>query len=232
MKALYADERELFARVLRLWTRNASQTATEPRLRVLTESLRPVGDWVFGGKMTKAALPLEIDDRTDGLLIGPTVNEGYSFRPVASVRLMDEDGGLNVCIRVASVYLNGGQLAADGYRFESRELKESAPHPWSHVQRTTRWHKDESSFLDVLDPRVGLAEPEAIVELGPTVEVNEVRPAIPLGCHTAAGLALAMIGSFHGVSLIETILDQDTILGLGLDPRDRAYLLPHRHVVS
>ena len=227
MPAEFDEERDLLARVLATWVRGATQSIADHQLGVLTDALPPATDWTINVKLKKAALPVDLTYNSGGLLIGPAVKEGGVFRPAASVHLKSEDGRLCVCIRVATYHLDrSGQLAADGYRFESGEVKKDAPHPWCHVQRMTRWHKEDESLLAPLEVGDAVVEPAQTTGSVCQHVVNEERPVFPLGCHTAAGLALAMVGSLHGVQAIGVILDQDANLRSGLDERDRLFLLP------
>jgi hypothetical protein len=239
MPPSFAHERELLWRVLRAWTRDAELSPADARLESLINAVKRVTQWAFAGKIGKASLPLQVDELTDGVLVGPTVARDRPFRPIASLHLKEDDGHLNVCLRVITLYLDSAnQPAADGYRFESGERTKGTPHPWCHMQRTTTWHKGTESLLIVFDgvgttfapagEQYGRAAEEGHRDPAPSCNhfVNEFRPAVPLGCTTAAGLALAMIGSMHGVQLIHTILESDIKLSSELDPVDRAYLIP------
>lgn len=228
MTVAFGPERDLLVRVLRLWIRRRS-TATIESDKALTKGLAPLkmaNDWGLS-RLQKADLPVAMDRETEGFLFGPSVtHRGATFQPVASVQLTEENGHLQACLRVAAYHLDlRGALAADGWRFESGEVTNNAPHPWAHVQRTTRWHKEDQTLLDPLLTQAESAAggPEAAADC-PHI-VNESRPAIPLGCASPAGLALTMIGSLHGGPFVQDLIDTDVKLKQALHREDGAALL-------
>jgi hypothetical protein len=219
----FGPERDLLVRVLQSWVRRRG-SSHEKELSSRLQALKIVNpDWGLT-HLWKADLPVELGGRTDGFLVGPPVEErGASFQPVASVRAAASNGQLQVCIRLATYYLDRrGSIAADGWRFESGETATNAPHPWSHAQRCTRWYKEDATLLD---PLLRTVELDSATADGCPHIVNEIRPAIPLACSTAAGLALTMIGSLHGRPFIQDIVDSDARLKHSLCPADRHALL-------
>jgi hypothetical protein len=227
MTVEFGPERDLLTRVLRLWAkrRTAARIEVEKALSSQMQSLN-IADPDYGlTRLKDADLPVELDIRREGFLMGPPVRErAETLQPVASIRLKQEGEGLNVCIRLATYYLDRrGVLAADGWRFESGETAEDAPHPWAHVQRTTRWHKEDETLLDpiLLDPS---DESAWSTEACPHI-VDETRPAIPLGCRTSAGLALTMVGSLHGGPFLQSLIDADAKLKRSLHRPDGEVLL-------
>lgn len=227
MTVEFGRERDLLIRVLRLWAkrRTAAQVEVEKALSSQMQSLN-IADPDYGlTRLKNADLPVEMDIQQEGFLMGPPVRErGETLQPVASVRLKRQGEGLNVRIQLATYYLDRrGALAADGWRFESGETVEGAPHPWAHVQRTTRWNKDDETLLDPI--LLNRCE-EAPSQSGACPHiVDETRPAIPLGCRTSAGLALTMVGSLHGGPFVQALIDADAKLKHSLNRRDGEVLL-------
>jgi hypothetical protein len=227
MTVEFGPERDLLIRVLRLWAkrRSAARVEVETPLSSYMQALH-IADPDYGlTRLQNADLPVELDFQREGFLVGPPVRErGATLQPVASVRLKQESDALNVCIRLATYYVDRrGALAADGWRFETGEVVDGAPHPWAHVQRTTRWHKEDETLLDPIlsDPpeqSTSSAEPCAHI-------VDETRPAIPLGCRSSAGLALTMVGSLHGGPFVQSLIDADAKLKQSLHKPDGDVLL-------
>lgn len=227
MTVEFGPERDLLIRVLRLWAkqRTAVRVEVEKALSSHMQSLH-MADPDYGlTRLQKADLPVELDVHQGGLLMGPPVRErGATLQPVASIRLKEVGERLNVCIRLAIYYLDKrGALAADGWRFETGEIVDGAPHPWAHVQRTTRWHKYDETLLDpiLLDQA---DESASSMETCAHI-VDETRPAIPLGCRSAAGLALTMVGSLHGGPFVQSLIDADARLKQSLHRADGDVLL-------
>jgi len=188
--------------------------------KVLTSGLTPLrraSDYSLI-QLRNSALPVDLDIVSDGLLFGPLVSDrGVIFQPLASVSLREEGEGLHVCLRLGVYYVDrNGELAADGWRFESGEMATGAPHPWAHVQRTIGWRKDDHSLLVPLGLE-SVSEQMAQNREGrcPHI-VNESRPAIPLGCSSPAGLALTMIGSVHGAPFVQGLFEGDEKLKRGV----------------
>jgi hypothetical protein len=223
----FGPERELLVRVLQLWTKRRGSVPEERALSNQLQSLHIASpDWGLT-RLRVASLPVEIGGRTQGFLVGPPVNEqGISFQPVASVRITASESRLELCIRLATYYLDKrGDLAADGWRFESGETGAGAPHPWAHVQRTTRWYKEEETLLDALPPSAENPPDEPTRTEACPHRVNEFRPAIPIACTTPAGLALTMIGSVHGGPFLQDLIDTDEKLKHSLHAHDGHVLL-------
>ena len=135
-------------------------------------------------------------------ITGPRVTAGTpTFIPRATARIgTDEDGFLEVGLRVALLFAADGKVNMAGWRFDLADRKgEHPPHPYPHAQHIEDWAKDV--------PIQAVAAPEARGrgEEIPDRLINQQRPAFPLrGGNTASGLAVVMLATLYGAPTVRS----------------------------
>lgn len=118
--------------------------------------------------------------------------------PLITFQLREHGGLVQLMIRVVlCAEDNAGQVDGWGWRFDSADADEGPnSHGYAHVQHITTWEPGSQGFRW---PELGGFEDG---ETGSPVEhrktTPETRPAVPLGCTDASGLAVAVMLSLYG----------------------------------
>lgn len=213
-------ERDLFARVIAAWARDAQD---RPRKRGGLHSLLDA----FETQTPEAILgqirhgPQEMNLATDQrtwILGAPVETGALPMFPIAAVSLREYDDRLAGQIKVALLQESRpGVPTVTGWRFESAEQVrldgKMPPHVYPHAQPISGWHTDAGCLLH---PHASGEDVSACPPYGvPRADqpaLNESRPAFPLRGETLPGLAAAALATLYGAGRAREILDTDQSL--------------------
>lgn len=205
MSAQLALQLDAISEVLASW----GKMRTESGVRSAQGRLGPVLDTypiaeprALRGVLRQApqrAVRLERD--AGGYVRGPVVDDRAPVLwPVATAwARMNDDGALEVQLRLAVFFEHAGDVHVSGWRFETAETT-GKPHPYLHAQQIAGFAgADARTFL----PTSAQREDHRVRQ----AEVNQMRPCFPLRGSSAAGLAIAMLATLHGASRTRDIVD-------------------------
>ncbi|MDT0141969.1 hypothetical protein [Microbacterium sp. PRC9] len=120
--------------------------------------------------------------------------------PLVSFQLREHSGALQLMIRVVLCAVGpDGRVDGWGWRFDSADHDSGDnSHPYAHVQHITNWEPGSQGFRW---PRLApLTEDEDAHPVEIRKTTPETKPAVPLACNDAGGLAVAVMLSIYGAT--------------------------------